>query len=56
MFKELVTFAVGAGIGVLTGVSLGAQLRIEIKTGFDNLATKVAAEIKALAVAVRQKV
>ena len=41
MFHTAVTFAIGAGVGILIGVSFGSKVRTEIKVGFDNLASRV---------------
>jgi len=45
MFHTAVTFAIGAGVGVLIGVSFGSKVRTEIKVGFDNLANRVESAI-----------
>ena len=45
MFHTIVLLAIGAGVGILIGVSFGSKVRTEIKVGFDNLAGRVEAAI-----------
>ena len=56
MLHTAVVGIIGGVIGILIGVSFGAKIRTEIKTGFDNLAKTVETELKALAVAIKNKV
>lgn len=55
MIGHAVVGIIGIGVGILIGVSFGAKIRTEIKTGFDNLAKTIETELRALAVAVKGK-